>query len=407
MRLSSAARIETVPQRSLEACSTPVPRDPLFIVAVLAACVVVSEWMTRRTWLRHLGTALVVIVVTAVVANLGVIPTGTDDVPLYGVLFREVAWMAIFWLLLQVRLREVARAGPVMIALFALGALGTALGAVAGMLLVGGAARFGEVHAALAGMFAATYTGGSANFIAIASQYQVTDGLLLASANAIDAAMTTVWMAATVVIPRLLRRTARAEPSADLPRVDVAADVQADTESLHPLDLSATLAFGALAVWGSQRGADWLASAFGVEIPAVLLLTTAALILAQVPAVARLRGPRSLGLLGVYLFLAVIGALCDVEALRSSGALGLWIFLFVLVLLAVHAIVVFGAAALLRLDPDLAAVASQANIGGSTSALALARSLGRGDLVLPGILVGSLGNAVGTYIGVAVVVMLS
>jgi uncharacterized membrane protein len=102
----------------------------------------------------------------------------------------------------------------------------------------------------------------------------------------------------------------------------------------------------------------------------------------------------------------VIGALCDIGALRSSGALGLWIFLFVLVLIAVHATLVFGASALLRLDPDVAAVASQANIGGSTSALALARSLGRGDLVLPGILVGSLGSALGTYVGVAVVLIL-
>ena len=47
----------------------------------------------------------------------------------------------------------------------------------------------------------------------------------------------------------------------------------------------------------------------------------------------------------------------------------------------------------------MSAVASQANIGGSTSALALAKSLGRSDLMLPAILVGALGNAVGTYLG--------
>jgi uncharacterized membrane protein len=348
------------------------------------------------------------IVVTAVVANLGIIPTGTADVPLYGVLFREVAWMAIFCLLLQVHLREVVKAGPAMIALFALGAAGTLLGALAGMLAIGGAARFGEVHAVLAGMFTGTYTGGSANFIAIASQYRLTDGLLLASANAVDAAMGTVWMAATVVIPRLLRRLggAASAPAAAAGKGSPVDDVGHDTEGLHPLDLGLVLGLGSLAVWGSQRAAGWLSGRVGVDVPGILILTTLALVLAQVPAIGRLRGPRVLGLFGVYLFLAVIGALCDVEALRSSGTLGFWLFLFVTVLFAVHAAVVFGASTLLRLDPDVAAVASQANIGGSTSALALARSLGRADLVLPGILVGSLGNAVGTYLGVAVVLIL-
>jgi uncharacterized membrane protein len=48
-------------------------------------------------------------------------------------------------------------------------------------------------------------------------------------------------------------------------------------------------------------------------------------------------------------------------------------------------------------------VASQANVGGATSALALARSLGRSDLVLPAVLIGSLGNALGTFIAFWVV----
>jgi uncharacterized membrane protein len=383
-----------------------VQRDPLFIVAVLASCVVASEWAARRTRLRHLGTALVVIVVTAVVANLGVIPTSSSDVPLYGVLFREVAWMAIFWLLLQVRLREVARAGPSMIALFLVGAAGTALGAIVGMLILGGPAHFGAAHAALGGMFAATYVGGSANFIAIASQYGVSDGLLLASANAIDAAMTTVWMAASVAIPRLLRPSGRSTENRDQAAVTDSGHVEADTERLHPLDLGISLALGSFAVWMSDRCASWLAASVGLEIPAILVLTTLALALAQVPLIARLRGPRTLGLFGVYVFLAVIGALCDIDALRSSGSTGWWLFLFVLVLFAVHAVFVFGVSTLLRIDPDIAAVASQANIGGSTTALALARSLGRGDLVLPGILVGSLGTAIGTYVGVAVVLIL-
>ena len=58
------------------------------------------------------------------------------------------------------------------------------------------------------------------------------------------------------------------------------------------------------------------------------------------------------------------------------------------------------------MDWDMIAVASQANIGGNTTAIAAAESLQRPDLLLPGMLVGSLGNAIGTYVGFAVAALL-
>ena len=51
-------------------------------------------------------------------------------------------------------------------------------------------------------------------------------------------------------------------------------------------------------------------------------------------------------------------------------------------------------------------IASQANIGGGASAIALAEAFDRKDLILPAILVGSLGNALGTYLGFLVVYIL-
>src|SRR5690606_18115251 len=103
------------------------------------------------------------------------------------------------------------------------------------------------------------------------------------------------------------------------------------------------------------------------------------------------------------LFLAVIGAYCDVRQLAALGTLGFVILGFASTMVAVHGAIIFGAARALRIDPIVAAVASQANVGGGTSALAVARSLGRSDLVLPAVLIGSLGNAIGTFIGFWVV----
>jgi uncharacterized membrane protein len=373
-----------------------VRTDPLYILAALCLFVTLSEWLVRRTPLRHLGTALLVILVTALAANLGVVPAGSSEiapVPVYDAIFAYLAPLAIFWLLLLVNLRDVLRAGAPVITLFIIGAAGIVVGAFIATRLFD-LRVIGPLYAPVAGMFVGTYIGGSINFNAVALSYDVVrDGILYAGTVAVDNVVTTLWMVATLALPRLLAPVWGRYATAGT--AEVGADVTGvaeDTERVHPLDLAILLALGLAALLAAQR----IAAPKGV--PAILLITTFAVVLAQFRVISRLRGARVLGMLAVYLFLAVIGAFCDVRQLAALGQLGLTLLGFASVLVICHAIVVFGAARLLRLDVYAAAVASQANVGGATSALALARSLGRTDLVLPAVLIGSLGNAIGTFI---------
>lgn len=384
--------------------------SPLAIVAVLCAAVAVSEWLARNTPLRHVGTALLVIVVTALLANGGVIPTVGADMPVYDALFDEVIGFGIFWLLLGVRLGEIARAGPAMLGMFAVGAVGIVVGVTAAMTTIG-AVHFGEHAAGLGAMFVGTYTGGSVNFNTLADLYRIDETpALFAGAAVVDSLMTTVWMVVGVAVPRWLRPLP--EPALDGDETVLEAlehgehaepdlGIDDDTESLHPLDtaLAIGLAAGAYAL---SRALPTGALGVAVPLHPNILLTIIALVLAQIPLVARLAGTRTLGMFAIYLFLAGIGALCDVEALAEVGAIGGWLLLVVTVALAVHGALVFGVARLFGVSPEVASVASQACVGGGSSALALARSLGRKDLVLPSILVGSLGTASGTFVGMVV-----
>ena len=390
----------------------------IYIVAVLCLVIAGTEWLVRRSFLRHGGTALMVIIFTAIIANFGLLPTSSTDldpVPAYDTIFGTVAPLAIVWLLLKVNLRDILRAGLPIITLFLIGSLGTVAGVIAGMALVDGPERIGPLFGPLGGMFTGTYTGGSVNFNAVALEYDVMrEGVLFGGASAVDSIMTTVWMAATIAIPRWLRPhwpksgwswggMADTVPGSADRAPDLGIDE--DTERVHPVDLALVLAIGFGTLWASQRLEAWSA-ALGFPIPDILILTVIALILAQFRAITDLAGSRTLGLFSVYLFLCVIGAHCDVRALADIGPLGLALLVFTLTIVVVHGLITFGAARLLRLDVDIAAVASQANVGGGTSALALARSLGRGDLVLPAVLIGSLGNAVGTFLGLTVARML-
>ena len=134
-------------------------------------------------------------------------------------------------------------------------------------------------------------------------------------------------------------------------------------------------------------------------VPEIITLTTIALLLAQLPMIRNLSGTHTLGFFLIMIFLATIGTLCDFSTLAGLGELAGTLILFVVLIVLVHGMVIFGVGALLRIDWDVIAVASQANIGGNTTAIAAAESLDRPDLLIPGVLVGSLGNALGTYVG--------
>ena len=256
-------------------------------------------------------------------------------------------------------------------------------------------------------MFVGTYTGGSVNFNTMAEAFGVVQQpALYAGAAVVDSLMTTVWMVVGVLIPRWSRGR-RATPSDAVHAAEAASGepdlgIDEDTEALHPTDLALAFALGAGALAASRWLSAALLDAFDARVHPLLVLTLLALVLAQFPIAARLRGTRTLGMFAVYLFLAAIGALCDIDALLQVGDVGGWLFLFVLVALTVHGLLCFGAARLFGISPDVASVASQANVGGGSTALALARSLGRSDLVLPAILVGNLGTALGSLVGAAV-----
>lgn len=371
--------------------------DPLILLGILALLVVIAEWLVAHTRLRHLGTALLVIVFAAVVANIGVIPAASAAPPLYEGIFTYLAPAAIFFLLLEVNLRDLRRAGLPMLLTFFLGAIGTVLGVLVASLVVQSERAFGDLYYAINGMFTGTFIGGSLNFNAIALNYDVTkSGELYAGAVVVDNIYSMVWMLATLGIPRIfmaIKPLVGKNPANELLELPVA-----DEETMSPWDLALLLGLGCIALAFANFAASWLLTQ-GINLPMIVILSTIALLLAQLPAIGTLRGSRTIGLFGVYLFLAVIGAHAEFSALGNIGGLAYSLVLFVGIIIAVHGVIIFGVGRLFRQDWELLAIASQANIGGQTTAIALCRTFNRPELFLPAILIGSLGTGIGTYIG--------
>ena len=142
------------------------------------------------------------------------------------------------------------------------------------------------------------------------------------------------------------------------------------------------------------------------SIPSILVITTIGLILAQTQFFHELAGSHLLGLYLVYLFLVVVGAFCEFSAISDLGEVGVVLLMFVGCVVVIHGVVVMVVGRLLFSDWEMVAIASQANIGGGTTAMALAETFGRKELIVPAILIGIIGNALGTYLGFMVAELL-
>lgn len=377
----------------------PVSETPLYLLFVLSAVLFLSDWICRKPFFKTFGIALMVIVLGAVLANIGVLPTRSN--PTYDAIFTYIAPASLFLLLLDVNLVQLKKTGLPILILFLLGTLGTVVGVLIATLVISDGPLFDGMYQALAGMLAGTYTGGSINFNAVALHYRVMDqGLVYTSAVAVDNVLTTLWFFVTIAAPVVLGKM--------LPVRKKLSDSK-DKADPHPKveDEAANLSIRSLSLWVGLSGlalllTDWITESLlqaGWEVPFMIVLTTLAILLAQIPLLHRQKGNMFLGSWGIYLFLAVVGAYCDFQALGAAGKLSLLLLGFVIITVLSHGVLLFLGTYLLRYDWEMAAIASQANIGGGTTAMALAKNFGRNELILPAILIGSLGNALGTYIG--------
>ncbi len=399
-------------------------QSPLALAGLVAVMTALAFWLDRRVApLSRVGASLIAIVLGATLSNTGVVPVSS---PVYDAIGGPVTSLAIAWLLLAVNLSDLRRAGKRMVGAFLLAAAGTALGAAVGAFVFAG--TFADETWRLAGTLTGTYSGGSINFVAVGRGLQLPDALF-AGATAADNLTTGLWLGATLMLPLWLGRffpTAvpgtvggeGAGPSATESGHAAGGEEGRGAEhgaehpgsgqeggasehhpffiqvSLSTLDLAVLVAVG----FALLLAAEWMGSVVPA-VPSVLWLTTLALLLGHTAPFRRLVGAMQLGTLALHFFFVIIGIHSRISEIVAVGA---EVFFYTLVVVAVHGVVVYGVGRAARLDVGTLSVASQAAVGGPSSALAVAVSREWRALILPGIIVGLLGYALGNYLGFGV-----
>ena len=114
-------------------------------------------------------------------------------------------------------------------------------------------------------------------------------------------------------------------------------------------------------------------------------------------------GSQEIGTYLIYLFLFVIGVPANIMVVLTEAPL-LLVLTFIMVV--VNMIFCFVSAKLFKFNLEDAIIASNANIGGPTTAAGMAISQGWSALVGPAMLIGTLGYVIGNYAGTIVGIIL-
>jgi uncharacterized membrane protein len=352
----------------------------------------------RFKFIEKISSAVVCTLLGIALANIGVIP---HDSAIHQGVYELAVPYAIVLVILSSRLADLKKAGGRLITSYGLAAAGSFIGAFAASFLFHH--LLGPETWKLGGTFAGAFVGGGMNFAAVGRGLEMTPSLF-AAAFVADNLSTVPWLLTQVGLYTLLGRFYRArqkateaveaeptETNEDDPRSNPRKFWTSTSTNIRDLALLAAMPLGAL----------WLSRELSPIIPGfpeVLWLTTLALIAAQIPFVQRLKGAAVLSYFALHLFFIVIGATSDVGEVLKAGP---WIFIYMILILAIHALVLYGIGWLARLDLPTLSVASQATVGGPGSALALSMAMKWSTLVTPGIIVGIFGYAIGNYIGFA------
>ncbi|MBD7909364.1 DUF819 family protein [Sporosarcina gallistercoris] len=390
------------------------PDDTLTLWGIIVVVASVSIYLEQRfSWASKVSGAIIALVGAIFLSNTGIIPT---ESPVYDAVWGVIIPLAIPLLLFHVNIKKIWTESGKLLALFLLSSIGTVAGTIISFFLLKDHIPYLDK---IGGMISASYIGGGVNFAAMAGKFEAPGDLVSATVVA-DNLMMAVYFVILMLIPTIgFFRKRYSTPHIDQVENGVS---QEDGKTLAESfwkrkdislkDIAMAIGTAFLLVIVSFKLADFIGSLIpsGENVSGIvnlanaifgdkyLVLTTVTfIVLALFPTYfEKINGSQEFGTFLIYLFFVVIGIPASIPLIVQNAPL-LLVFVFIIVM--VNMIVSLAAGKLLNANLEDTLLASNANIGGPTTAAALAIAKGWKDLIGPILVVGTLGYIIGNYVG--------
>ncbi|CAN6215442.1 unnamed protein product [Urochloa humidicola] len=357
--------------------------------AFLLSAAAFGTWSEEKTpWGAALSGALVSILAGLAATAAGIVSPGA---PAHGAVMEYLLPAAVPLLLLGADLRRVVRTTGDLLKAFLIGSVATVIGTTVAYLLVP-MRSLGQDSWKIAAALMGSYIGGAVNFVAVSEALGVTPSVVAAGVAA-DNIVTALYFMT------LFSLASKIPPE---PKTDQGQESRADSgESerggrLSVLNSGMAIALSFVICKAGSAMADHLGFQGGT-LPCVTALVV--FLATAFPGQLGKLAPagETMALILMQLFFTVVGANGNVvDAVTKAPS----VFAFALVQVSIHLAVLLGVGKIMGLDRKPLLIASNANVGGPTTAAAMATAKGWSSLIVPGILVGIFGISIATFLGI-------
>lgn len=387
--------------------------DTLTLWGIIVIVASLSIFLEQRfSWAAKITGAIIALLIAILLSNTGIIPT---ESAVYDSVWTIIVPLAIPLLLFHVNIKKLFKESGRLLMIFLISSIGTVAGTILAFFVL---KEYIPLLDKLAAMFSASYIGGGVNFAAMSAKFE-TPGELVSSAVVADNLNMALLFVILMIIPTMqfFRKKYKTphidelESRGNKDKDNLAKTYWKPKEiSLKDIALSVGIAFALVIL--AKKVSTW----FDTLIPSgedvnflfnllngligdqyLLLTTFTFLALLLFPTFFdSLRGSQEIGTYLIHIFFVVIGIPASIPLIINNAPL-LLVFAFIIV--AINLIISLIGAKVFKFELEETLLAVNANIGGPTTAAALAIAKGWSNLVGPILIVGTLGYIIGNYVG--------
>ncbi len=392
--------------------STLVSADDIWVLwTVLIVFAAVSIYCEQHyKWGEKLSGPVIGLILAVLAVNFRIIPT---ESPVYDTVWTYCIPLSVTMLLFRANIKRIVKDTGKMFLCFNISAIGTLIGAFVAFFAL---RNFIPELDKMTGILTGSYIGGGVNLFAVASVVDISKTMLSAEVIADNFVMALAFFALLWIPSSMFFKKRYNHPFQKEVEERGSGDAKTKAASywgkkeISLLDLAITIASAFVIATVATKVAALIKAGLGDSLggyPAMIfgnqfvILTVFAVLLSSLfpKFFENLKGAQEVGTFLIYIFFVVIGAPANlVDVIKTAPLL----FVFCGLIAVINIVWTMLIGKLFKLNVEELAVSSNANLGGPSTAAAMAVAKGYDKLVVPAILCGLWGYIIGTPLGLLV-----